>query len=410
MNNPIISFLFPSSPFMISEKVFPPLGILSLATYCKYKGFKQVVVHDNVTANNVEKLSYADIFGLSCTTPQYSEALNIKKKIRKLYPKSLIVIGGAHCSGFLQTCKNDNWDSIVVGEGEQAFYKLLQNYQKNKIQLVYEEPFLDIDTLPIPDRNLIDINQYNFERDGKRFTTMITSRGCPFSCTFCSSIWGKKYRHRKTELVKKEIDYLVDELKFEGIMFVDDVWSINKKRSFDLCHHIKTKNIIWRCLLRTDLINEEILTLLKESNCVEIGIGIESGSQTILNKIMKGTTVEKNSQAIQLCKKIGVRVKTFLIMGLPGENLITIEETKQWVLQNRPDDFDICIYVPYANSHIYNNKENYDINWLSNWDDMFYKGKPNEYHPIISTSALSSENIKQLRDDFEAEMRLKLKL
>jgi len=122
----------------------------------------------------------------------------------------------------------------------------------------------------------------------------------------------------------------------------------------------------------------------------------------------KGTTVEKNSAAVQLCKKVGVRVKTFLIMGLPGENLTTIEETKQWILQNRPDDFDICVYVPYANSHIYNNKADYDINWAGNWDDMFYKGKPNEYHPIISTSALSSENIKQLRDEFETEVRSKL--
>ena len=207
---------------MMSERVFPPLGILSLATYCKHKGFN-VVVHDNATANDVEKLSPADIFGLSCTTPQYTEALNIKKKIRHLYPESRIVIGGAHCSGFLQTCKNDNWDSIVIGEGEEAFYKLLQDYQKNRIQSVYQEPYLNIDTLPIPDRSFIDIGQYRYERDGKRFTTMMTSRGCPFSCAFCSSIWGKKYRYRKSELVKKEIDYLVDELKFDGIMFVDDV-------------------------------------------------------------------------------------------------------------------------------------------------------------------------------------------
>ena len=403
-----ISLLFPSSPFMMSERVFPPLGILSLATYCKHKEFKQVVVHDNVTSDDVEKLDHADIFGLSCTTPQYSEALNIKKKIRQLYPKSLIVIGGAHCSGFLQTCKNDGWDRIVVGEGEQAFYKLLQDYQESKHQVVYKEPFLDIDTLPIPDRNLIDINQYRYERDGKRFTTMMTSRGCPFSCAFCSSIWGKKYRYRKIELVKQEIDYLIDDLKFEGIMFVDDVWSINKKRSIELCNYIKSKHIVWRCLLRADLINEDILSLLKDSNCIEIGIGIESGSQTILNKMMKGTTVEKNSQAVQLCKAAGIRVKTFLIMGLPGENLTTIEETKQWLLQNRPDDFDITVYVPYGNSHIYNNKADYDIDWSFSCDDMFYKGKPHEYHPVISTSALSAENIQQLRDDFETEMRLKL--
>ena len=402
-----VSLLFPSSPFMMSEKVFPPLGILSLATYCKDKGF-EVVVHDNATTNDAEKLSHADVFGLSCTTPQYTEALNIKKKIRQIYPKSHIVIGGAHCSGFLQTCKNDGWDGIVVGEGEHAFYKLLQDYQKNKLQVVYKEPYLDVDTLPIPDRNLIDINQYRFERGGKRFTTMITSRGCPFSCAFCSSIWGKKYRYRKTELVKQEIDYLIDELKFEGIMFVDDVWSINRKRSVELCNHIKTKNIVWRCLLRADLINEEILTLLKESNCVEIGIGIESGSPTILNKMMKGTTTEKNSQAVQLCKKAGIRVKTFMIMGLPGENLTTIEESKQWLLQNRPDDFDITVYVPYGNSHIFNHKADYDIDWSCSWDDMFYKGKPHEYHPVISTSALSAENIQQLRDDFETEIRLKL--
>jgi radical SAM superfamily enzyme YgiQ (UPF0313 family) len=143
---------------------------------------------------------------------------------------------------------------------------------------------------------------------------------------------------------------------------------------------------------------------LKAMGVYEVGIGIESGSQTILNLNMKKTTVDMNSKAVQLLKKYGIRVKTFLIVGLPGETKETLAETRQWLIVNKPDDMDATIFQPLPGSDITNNPEKYDVSFTES-DKIWYKGKRGEYTTTLKTHGLTSQEIIKYRDELEEEFK-----
>jgi radical SAM superfamily enzyme YgiQ (UPF0313 family) len=148
--------------------------------------------------------------------------------------------------------------------------------------------------------------------------------------------------------------------------------------------------------------------MMYDSGCRHITLGIESGSQKILDAIKKGTTIEMNTQAVQNAKDVGLKVKAFTIVGLPGETLETMEATKQWLLDNKPDDFDLQIFHPYEDSDIYQNKQNYDIDFPSDlpYDSSWFKGNPSGY---VSTSSLTTKQITDWRNKAFEELVRKIK-
>ena len=153
----------------------------------------------------------------------------------------------------------------------------------------------------------------------------------------------------------------------------------------------------------------EILEKMRSSGCLEVGIGIESGSQRILNTVNKGETVKKNMAAIKMCHKVGIRIKGFFVVGLPGENEESIRETEKFLEEADLNDMDITIFSPYPGSHIYKNKKNFDIHFKDDYEHAWYKGRPHDYHTTISTSALSSDDILRIRDDLEKRFKKGIK-
>jgi anaerobic magnesium-protoporphyrin IX monomethyl ester cyclase len=386
------------SPFLINEKVFPNLGILYLSSYLKKEGH-EVVVIDNADGCVPE----ADLYGISAVTPQYHLAIAWKEKIRSMYGYEVpVIIGGPHASVSPKECIRD-FDRVTVGDGELSVVPPL------KLGIIDYQPLrFTLDMLPFPDRDAIDIHSYKYHIDGKQCTTMITSRGCPYDCAFCTKI-NKKVKFRSANNVLEEVAMLRKKYGFEAIMFFDDIFILNRKRLRKIAKGMKNYNMLWRCFVRADLLDEEVCELLSKNGCVEVGMGVESGSQKLLDLINKRENIEQIELGISLLYQFGIRVKVFLIIGLPGESEDTINETYEFLKRNRKKvyDYDFTVFTPYPGSRITNNVENYDI-FIESTDPkkLYFKGRPGGYNTVVRTSELAPQEIVRTRDEFEKEFKI----
>ncbi|MCK4462782.1 MAG: B12-binding domain-containing radical SAM protein [Candidatus Omnitrophica bacterium] len=398
-----IILINPPSPFLISQKDFSPLGILYLASVLRENNFEVEVLdlaNKEDQLESVLKPLEADIYGISATTPQYPLAKKILKILKKTNLNVPVVIGGAHPSSIPNKCLADGFDYVVVGEGEQAMLNIALQYQdKEPIKKIIRCPYIrNIDTIPKPARDLIDLKSYGYDVDGHPAISLITSRGCPYDCAFCSKdVWQRSVRFHSPEYVVDELNEIINDFGFTHFLFLDDSLALNKKRLVRICDLIEPLNIKWRCYMRTNGITKEILKRMKQAGCSEIGFGIESGSQRILDIVNKKTKVKENLKVVKYCKEIGITTNVFIMIGLPQETHKTVEETKNWMEKAKPDKFGFNIFAPYVGTRIYNHPEEYDIT-LSEMPDgeSWIKGKQGEYRSFVSTSELSSDEILRL--------------
>jgi radical SAM superfamily enzyme YgiQ (UPF0313 family) len=396
-----IALLSPPSPFLIDQKAFPPLGILYLAGYARAEGHEVVVVDlagkEDDLENALSGLA-ADVFGISSTTPQYPQALRILGILRQRHPEALVVVGGAHPSSVPEQCISDGFDTAVVGEGEVALCKVAAG----RLRGVVKEPYVkDVDSIPLPARDLIDIRSYGYAIEGGKATTLITSRGCPHQCAFCSKdVWQKGTRFHSSARIIAEIRECMDKYGFRHFLFLDDSLTLKKQRLLDLCREMAPLGIVWRAYARADKMTREMLLAMKQAGCVEVGIGVESGSQQILDAVCKGTTVEQNSRLVALCREVGIVSNVFIMIGLPGESYETVEATRRWMEENRPDKFGYNIFAPYVGTPIRVHPEMYDLELFPMPDEKSWvKGRQGEYHAFVATSKLSREEILRLFDE-----------
>lgn len=400
----MILLINPPSPFLIDQKVHPPLGILYLATFLKHNGMKVQVI--DLAGESETMISSLDTFdqqpeliGITATTPQFGYAKHIAQHIKLRFPKVPIAIGGAHSTIDAASCTM--FDYTVTGEGEAA----ILDYRNWNQQLIQYPHIVDIDTIPYPSRDFIDIEAYRYYVDGEKATTLMTSRGCPYRCAFCCCTWGGKVRFHSPEYVAEEIRYLKHRYGYRAFMFFDDIFVLPRRRLVRMTELLAKENIIYRCFVRSDVADESLLTLLKESGCVEIGFGAESGSQKILNGVCKKSTVADNTQLVELARRVGIRTKAFMVVGLPGESHETMWETYSWLATVAPDSWDVSVYTPYRGSDITRNLSSYDIKIDDRlFEDAWYKGIPGQYKCSVSTKNLSSEDIVQWRDKIEREL------
>lgn len=399
-----ITLIFPPSPFLIDDMVMPPLGLLYLSSVLKEGGIHVKII--DLSHNAKLPQINTKLVGISTTTPQYPYALDILKRLKK--DDHIVAIGGPHSSGLPEVCLEDGFDYVIVGEGERAIFELLDLPSQRIIKSEYIE---DIDSIPFPDRDAVDIRAYKYTIDGVSASTIITSRGCPYSCAFCgNSVWGRMTRLRSPENIFREVEQLKKKYGFGAVMFFDDIFTLNKDRVLEICDRLRELKINLRAFARADTIDAEIAEALYEAGCREVGIGAESGSRIILDISMKGITVEQNTRAVDICREHGMRVKLFMIIGLPGETKETVEETKRWLEKVRPDDFDLTVFVPLPTSKIYNNPNSYGCHFHLDYSKAWFKGIDGKYESLVSTNALSSEEIVKYRDMIYRELKGKLSI
>ncbi len=400
-----VTFIVPDNPYLITPKVHPPLGTLYLAAVLK--GHHEVEVLDLAGVAETSKIISdidADYVCITATTPQFPAACAINDE---LPIESISVIGGVHVThipsdGFL-------FSIVVRGEGEEAIKHIVDTGADSG---TYNIPFeiADIDTIPFPDRSVVDIHSYKYEIDDIPATTMMTSRGCPYACAFCSSIW-RNVRFHSAKYVLKELDE-VQSYGFKAVHFFDDIFTLNRKRLEAICDGLKERKMSWRCFISGNAITEGMLSLMSKSGCKEVAMGIESGSDDILQKINKPSTVEQNKKAIEMAHEAGIRVKGLFIVGLPSESYKTIAETEAFINECPCDDYDFSVLSLLPNSDMYLNPGEYDISPMKQRDysGLWYKGTPGMYHSSVSTSCLSAIDLTQIRDRLEKEYKSEDKL
>jgi len=384
----------PLDDFAKAQHEFVPLGLLYLCSYMEQFGFEVDVLHGSVP----EIGDGYRFYGISATTGQYSMALQAKYRIRAIQPDAKIILGGPHLNAYeyrKESLKHE-WDFLVVGDGEIPLRNILEGWVSGP--LVFGEPINVLDSLPFPAYHKIDMSRYNFPlRDGIKCINLITSRGCPFRCNFCSTS-NKKFRRRSVENIIQEIDLLVNKYGFNGLMFVDDTMSVDKNHYHDILKELEAFNIKWRSYARTSTITFEGLERMVKSGCIECAPGIESGSQSILDLIEKGTNVEHNIDWCNRCEDIGIICNPSLIIGLPSESPETVRLTYEFVKKVIPRAFSYNIFLPLLETPIYLQRETKYKDLITiypyTWDDCRSKTKKIT-QCFVSTPTLSREKILQ---------------
>lgn len=359
-----IVLIFPPNVYQTKQSM-PPLGIAWLAAVLRENGFKDVSLIDSM-ANHYSnediigllRKESPDVVGISFGTQIRFSAFDLIKLVRKNFPKAVIVAGGPHPTLTPQDTLEGvpEIDVVVRGEGEISFLNLIKEIDKrgdlknikgisfrDKTGEIVHNPAEmavgDLDTLPLPARDLLPMEKYSQTTalSKKRCTNIMTSRGCPYSCVYCSvsEQWGHKIRQRSVKNVVDEIETILKTYPFlEGIRFFDDTFTVNKDRVMAICNEIirRKLNFVWECETRANTIDSEMVEAMKKAGCEFVDLGVESGSNRILENIKKNITVEQAIEAVKIIKKAGIGLKVFIMHSLPGE---TCEDIKKTVYLSR---------------------------------------------------------------------------
>ena len=336
--------------------ITPPLGIGYLASYLKSKHIECTIVDGlNLGLDNkeiVKQVKHVQIVGISVLSYYFLKAIDLSKRLKKV--GKIVIIGGPHASTLPKlTLVKTNADYIVVGEGEETLFKLVElickGTSKKDIQIpgvisrytkkFIDAPFVaDLSSIPMPDWDQIDPRFYQKAPHGgvvKYFpiAPIMTTRGCPYECKFCASplLWKRRLRYRNPKEVVDEIEYLVNEKGIKEIQMEDDNFTLKRDHAEGVCKEILRRkiNVAWSTPngIRADRVDEKLLKLMKKAGCYAVAFGIESGNQEILANIHKLESLETIEKAVRLAHKVGLVTQGFFIFGLPGETKDTIRNT-----------------------------------------------------------------------------------
>lgn len=362
-----------------------PVGIACLAAFLRENGIEvsaidaPIMGYDHVrTAKEVEQIDPL-IVGVSCLTENRYSAIKTLKEIRERLPDKILVLGGIHPS-FTDKLMLENYtfiDFIIRGEGEYTLLDLVKKVKGKKntnkidgISFIKNGEFIknpnrdfikDLDRLPFPAYDLFPMEKYpnppDLKGDDIRSCPVSTSRGCPMGCTFCATTeyWGKKVRIMSAERIFTEVKWLNENFGINYIRFVDDTFTIKKKRVIDFCKLVLNEklDIKFRLQARIDTVDNEVLDWLRRAGCDLIEYGAESGSERVLELMNKRIKPDQIKLATQKTQNAGIEVKYFLIVGSPGEKEEDTFKTFKMIKENRPDWIGINPMTIYPGTYIY---------------------------------------------------------
>lgn len=326
-----------------------------------------------------------DVVGITVPfTLMYQNALEAAFAVKEFDQDVPVMVGGTHVSADPESIlKNDNIDYAIIGEGEKTFKELINYFEKdleiNSIQGVaykinngevnvntHREYITDLDSIPFPARHLMDTEEYikisesHGPLNRKRYTPMITSRGCPGRCIFCSihCVWGYKWRSRSVENILEEIEQVIQRYNVKEIHFEDDNISLNRERMKKICEAIIERglDITWTVPngIFVNTLDRELLKLMRDSGCYQLNLGIESGNENIRkNVIGKHISTEKIKKVVKEGKKQGIWMHGFFIIGLPEETIREIEDTLKFSREINLDSANFFIATPYPGTELY---------------------------------------------------------
>lgn len=410
----------------------PPLALIYLSGYLKHQGLnpkiiditEKVVIRNkqffqNINAHLAEietamvaeiKKSPSKIFGITCYTPEYFEVLELAKKIKTIYPKSTVIVGGIHPTLFPDELISETGSPIdfaVIGEGEETLYELVKEIKKrqpvfahikgityldHKNKQIVKTPLRpvrdNLDEISYPDYQQLDMDYYTNASPYAirgcylRSFYLLATRGCPSTCTFCVAKQLRNYngggrytRIRSPKKIIKEIKFLYHRYHIDSFYFIDDLFTINLQNVSRFCNLLRKSHLhlLWGCSSKVSTLNEKMIRLMSEAGCIQIDFGVERGSNQALIAVRKGITVEMVNRAFAWCKKYHIRTFANFLVNLPGETKKDLDDITAFAGHLKPDIVSMNVFTPYPGTDIY--------------DQSPYHFPKKEY-PLLTRSAL----------------------
>jgi len=388
---------------------YVPLGILYISSYLKQHGF-DVGLYDSTFKSFEEQKkklleSKPDVIAIYCNLMTKLNVLQLMKFIKTTpeLGKSNLILGGPEPPFYSEEFLNSGADIIVEGEGEVTMKSLCEELAlpspdlskvkgiifKNKdgaaVKTQPRELVKDIDELPMPDREGVELNLYLDawkKVHGHSSLSINTMRGCPYTCRWCShSVYGTSYRRRSPEKTVEEIRCIIEKYHTDMFWFVDDVFTISHKWLGNVNKLLKEQNVTikFECISRSDRLDEETLKTLKEMGCFRLWIGAESGSQKVLDLMDRRVDALKTREIIKLTRRFGIEAGTFIMLGYPGEKKEDIYETVNHLKDSNPDIFLTTVAYPIKGTPFFQDvKEKIltDLPWEKRTDrDLDFNGR-----------------------------------
>lgn len=421
-------FLLVNPHYPISETPSPPLGLAYLAGALLAAGVEvqllDFVVHPYSKAALEAALSSFSphFFGVTSVTMTFPHAIGIVKDARDIDPKLITVMGGPHVT-FLAgeiLAEYEALDYVVRGEGENSLPDLVDavqtgrrpeevngiSFRKGNAIISTADPSpVSMDSLPPPARHLLPLGRY---RALGMPISMITSRGCPFSCIFCvgRKMSGARVRYRQPVRVVDEMADL-NRLGFHQINVADDLFTANAAHCMSVCQEIIRRGlkVSWTAFSRVDTITVEMLSAMRQAGCHTVSFGVESGNPDMLKRIKKGISLNQVLSAARMCRKTGMAAQASFILGLPGETAESLTDTLEFgkTLKALGVLYGFHYLAPFPGTDIRENLARYDLHILSeNWE---------EYHanrPITESTSVRREQLDAIAHEWEHELLVHL--
>ena len=395
-------------PYPISEFPTIPMGLAYVAAVLRKEGHEVRIADFLVSKYTKEKLERIineykpDIVGTTSVTLNYPGAAAILKDVKEINDNIMTVFGGPHVTFTPEetlTVEAPWVDLIVMGEGDYTLVDIIEGKplrevkgiafkEKGKVVITEQRPWIDnLDELPEPARDLFPISRYRaLGAEGG----IISSRGCPFGCTFCVGhrMVGKKGRFRDPKLVVDEIQHILA-MGFKMINIVDDLLTINKKHVYAICDEIKERKLKfqWTAFSRVDTVNRELFTRMREAGCFFILYGVESGNQKILDNVRKKITLEETVAAVELARECDIRILASFIIGLPGETKETLADTVRFG-KSLNTHYGFHLLSPFPGTEVREKAADYGMRILTNDWTKYDANEAIVEHPEVSAEDL----------------------
>jgi len=410
-------------PYPLEEAPSPPLGITYVAAAFEQAGAEVRILDYIVSQYTPEKLKreleefQPQVLGAGSVTMNFPQAADIVRTAKRLFPSLITLMGGPHVSFAVEdTLKAyPEIDFLFIGEAERTIAEWTAQFREGedwekvpglafrKGEEIVRTParglIPDLNELPLPARHLLPLSRYlalGFP------VSMITGRGCPYSCIFCQGrkMVGSKPRSRKASLVVDEIEQILA-YGFNRINIADDLFTADREKVWAVCEEIRRRKLsfAWTAFSRVNTVDRETLKLMRESGCDCISFGIESGNPEMLKRIKKGITLEQARRAVELCKEVGILSHASFMVGLPGETPETLKDTAEFS-KSLDILYGFHILAPFPGTTVREEIDRYDLEILT--DDW---SRYDANRAVTRTSALSAEEINAFVDDFHQEIQ-----
>jgi radical SAM superfamily enzyme YgiQ (UPF0313 family) len=400
------------------QYIMMPISLPSIAGILR-KDSHEIMIIDCVAINKgiTEILGQISEFNpsliiVNISTVTYHDDLKAIDVIRSNFANTHLTGIGNHVSSLPeQVLKESKLDSVILGEPEFVALELVSHlsraedlsgvqafaYKVNgRIAINSRINFInDLDGLPFPARDLMDNEKYTLPVINEPYALIVSSRGCPYECVFCTAhqYYGRKLRLRSPSNIVEEIKEVRCKYGIKNISMWSDTFTLNRDFVIQVCNLIIKENldIRWMCNSRVDTVDPELLSYMKKSNCIGISYGVESGSQIILDNIKKKTTISQIENAISWTKEAGIETLAHVIFGLPGETKDTINETINFIIRLEPDYVQFYCAIPFPGTEFYKMAKEDNMLVTEDWTRFELN------QAIISSPSLSSAELHKSR-------------